>query len=221
MCVSVYREEMPSATNLAAFALTAFVIVVIPGPSVIFIVSRALAHGRRAAALTVIGNTLGEYAQVIAVAFGIGLLAERAVALFAILKLAGAAYLVYLGVQTIRERRALGSALDPSVAAQSGRSYLRQGFVVGVSNPKTIIFLAALLPEFVTRSAGQVPGQILLLGLVFSAIALVCDNLWGITAGAARSWFARSPGRLQLVGGFGGLATIAIGVGLAFTGRKD
>ncbi len=211
---------MPSSSNLAAFALLAVVIVAIPGPSVLFIVSRALAHGRRAAALTVIGNTLGEYVQVIAVAFGIGLLAERVAALFTVLKLAGAAYLVYLGVRTIRERRALGSALDPA-APQTSRRYLGQGFVVGVSNPKTVIFLAALLPEFVTRSAGQVPQQILLLGLVFSAIALICDNLWGLTASAARSWFARSPERLRLVGGVGGLAIIAIGVRLALTGRKD
>ena len=92
---------------------------------------------------------------------------------------------------------------------------------MGVSNPKTVIFLAAILPEFVTRSAGRVPEQILLLGLVFSVIALVSDNVWGITAGTARSWFARSPKRLQLVGGLGGLAIIAIGVRLALTGRKD
>jgi threonine/homoserine/homoserine lactone efflux protein len=204
-----------------AFALTALVIVVIPGPSVMFIVSRALAYGRRAAALTVIGNALGEYVQVIAVAFGIGLLAERAVALFTILKLIGAAYLVYLGVKTIRDRRSLGSMVDPALVSRADRRYLLQGFLVGVSNPKTVIFLAAILPEFVTRSAGRVPEQILLLGLVFSVIALVSDNVWGITAGTARSWFARSPKRLQLVGGLGGLAIIAIGVRLALTGRKD
>lgn len=204
-----------------AFALTALVIVVIPGPSVMFIVSRALAYGRRAAALTVIGNALGEYVQVIAVAFGIGLLAERAVALFTILKLIGAAYLVYLGVKTIRDRRSLGSMVDPALVSRADRRYLLQGFLVGVSNPKTVIFLAAILPEFVTRSAGRVPEQILLLGLVFSVIALVSDNVWGITAGTARSWFARSPKRLQLVGGLGGPAIIAIGVRLALTGRKD
>jgi len=204
-----------------AFALTALVIVVIPGPSVMFVVSRALAYGRRAAALTVIGNALGEYVQVIAVAFGIGLLAERAVALFTILKLIGAAYLVYLGVKTIRDRRSLGSMIDPALVSRTDRRYLLQGFLVGVSNPKTVIFLAAILPEFVTRSAGRVPEQILLLGLVFSVIALISDNLWGITAGTARSWLARSPKRLQLVGGLGGLAIIAIGVRLALTGRKD
>jgi threonine/homoserine/homoserine lactone efflux protein len=206
---------------LVAFALTAFVIVVIPGPSVMFIISRALAYGRRVAALTVIGNTLGEYVQVIAVAFGIGLLIERAIVLFTILKLIGAAYLVYLGVKTIRNRRGLGSVLESSVVSQTNRRYLLQGFVVGASNPKTVVFFVAILPEFVTRSVGHVPEQMLIFGLVFSAIALVSDNLWGVTGGAARSWLARSPKRLELVGGLGGLAIIAIGVRLAFTGRKD
>lgn len=186
-----------------------------------FIIARALAYGRRAAALTVVGNALGEYAQVVAVALGIGLLAERAVALFMVVRLCGAAYLVYLGVKMIRDRRALLSVLDPELGPRSDRRYFTQGFIVGVSNPKTVIFLAAILPEFVTRSSGRVPEQILLLGLVFSAIAVVCDNVWGVLAGNARSWFERSPGRLRKVGGIGGLVIIGIGIRLALTGRKD
>jgi threonine/homoserine/homoserine lactone efflux protein len=204
-----------------AFSLTAFVIIVIPGPSVMFVVSRALAYGRRAAALTVIGNTFGEYLQVIAVAFGIGLLVERAVAVFTVVKVFGAAYLIYLGVKAIRERKKLESVLDAAPTAQTGRRFFLQGFVVGATNPKTVIFLAAILPEFVSRSSGHVPGQILLLGLVFSAIALISDNVWGVVAGAARSWFAKSPERLELIGGLGGLAIIGIGLHLAVTGRKD
>jgi threonine/homoserine/homoserine lactone efflux protein len=217
----LYRSDVPSTNNLLAFSLTAFVIIVIPGPSVMFVVSRALAYGRRAAALTVIGNTFGEYLQVVAVAFGIGLLVERAVALFTVLKLLGAAYLVYLGAKAIYERKRLGSALDPSQRAETARRYFLQGFTVGATNPKTVIFLVAILPEFVSRSAGYVPEQILLLGLVFSAIALVSDNLWGIVAGSARSWFAKSPRRLEMIGGLGGLAIIGIGLRLALTGRKD
>jgi threonine/homoserine/homoserine lactone efflux protein len=212
---------VPSASNFTAFSLTAFVIIVIPGPSVMFVVSRALAYGRRAAALTVIGNTFGEYVQVIAVAFGIGLLVERAIAVFTVLKVLGAAYLVYLGVKAIRERRKLESVLEASPTAKTGRRFFLQGFVVGATNPKTVIFLVAILPEFVSRSSGHVPEQILLLGLVFSAIALISDNVWGVVAGAARSWFAKSPKRLELIGGLGGLAIIGIGLRLAVTGRKD
>jgi threonine/homoserine/homoserine lactone efflux protein len=215
-----YPSQVPSTSNLLAFALTALVIIVIPGPSVMFVVSRALAYGRRAAALTVIGNTFGEYLQVIAVAFGIGLLVERVVALFTVLKVLGAAYLVYLGARAIHERRKLESVLKAPLV-KTGRRYFLQGFVVGATNPKSAVFLVAILPEFVSRSDGGVPEQILLLGLVFSAIALVTDNVWGIVAGTARSWFAKSPKRLKMIGGFGGLAIIGIGLRLALTGRKD
>ena len=130
--------------------------------------------------LTVVGNALGEYLQVIAVAFGVGALAER-----------------------------------------SDRRSFAQGFTVGATNPKTVVFLAAILPQFVSRAGGHVPVQILLLGLVFAAIALVSDTMWALAAGGFRAWFARSPRRLELVGGAGGLAIVAVGAGLIVSGRKD
>lgn len=213
---------MPSPDRLLAFALTAAVVIVIPGPSVLFVVGRALAGGRRVAVLSVVGNSLGEYAQVVAVAFGVGALAERSVAAFTILKLVGGAYLLYLGAKTFRERRTLAAALAaPVVVPSSDRRSFAQGAMVGVSNPKTVVFLAAILPQFVDRAAGPVAQQILLLGLVFAGIALVSDTLWALAAGAFRSWFARSPRRLELVGGTGGLAIMAVGAGLLVSGRKD
>jgi threonine/homoserine/homoserine lactone efflux protein len=209
-----------SGSDLAAFTVTALVIVVIPGPSVMFIVARALTYGRRAAVLTVVGNTVGEYVQVVAVAFGIGAVAERSVAVVTALKLFGAAYLIYLGAKAIRERKSLLTVLQPT-AGLSHRRYLVQGFLVGVTNPKTVVFLVAILPLFVARASGSVPIQILLLGLVFSAIALVCDTAWGMFAGSARAWFAKSPRRLELIGGIGGVAIIVIGVRVALTGRRE
>jgi len=207
--------------RLLAFGITAFVVIVIPGPSVLFVVGRALASGRRVAVLTVVGNALGEYVQVIAVAFGVGALAEQSVAAFTALKLVGGAYLVYLGVKTFRERRSLAAALAAPGAAQSDRRSFIQGATVGVTNPKTVVFLAAILPQFVSRSGGDVPVQILLLGLVFAVIALVSDTIWALAAGGFRAWFARSPRRLELVGGAGGLAIVAVGAGLLASGRKD
>jgi len=84
-----------------------------------------------------------------------------------------------------------------------------------------VIFLAAILPQFVSSRAGHVPGQMLLLGLIFGAIALLSDSMWALAATPFRAWFARSPRRAELVGGAGGLAIIAVGVGLLVAGRKD
>jgi threonine/homoserine/homoserine lactone efflux protein len=95
------------------------------------------------------------------------------------------------------------------------------GFFVGATNPKTVVFLAAILPQFIDRSAGDVPAQILLLGAIFSGIALISDSAWALAAGSARSWLARSPRRLSALGGTSGLIMIGLGTALAVGGRKD
>jgi threonine/homoserine/homoserine lactone efflux protein len=216
---------MPSAATLLTFTLAGIVLVVIPGPSVLFIVGRALAHGRRAALLSVAGNTTGASIVVVAVALGYGAVAARSIEVFTVLKLAGAAYLVYLGVQTFRHRGDLAASLQgPAPAAQNRSSQRRlywQGVVVGVTNPKVLIFFAAVLPQFVDVGAGSATTQMLVLGLLFALIAATLDSTWGLLAGAVRDWFATSPARLRLVGGSGGLTMIGLGLGLAVTGRKD
>ncbi|MEU3420858.1 LysE family translocator [Streptomyces murinus] len=213
---------MVSLDRLLAFSALALLLIVIPGPSVLFVVGRALAHGRRAALTTVAGNTLGAYVLVAAVALGIGPVVERSLLLFTALKLAGAAYLVYLGVKAWRQRGSLRAAFTRAGPPErGGLRTLGEGFAVGVANPKTMVFFAAVLPQFVDRAQGHVPLQMLLLGLVFNVIALVSDSVWGLVASAARDWFARSPRRLSAVGGVGGLAMIGLGVTVAATGRKD
>jgi threonine/homoserine/homoserine lactone efflux protein len=212
---------VPSTSHLLAFAVTALVIIVVPGPSVLFVFGRALGLGRTAGVATVVGNTLGEYVQVLAVAFGIGALAERSVLMFTMLKLAGAGYLVYLGVQAIRHRHSLVATLAAPVERKSVARITLDGLFVGATNPKTVVFLAAILPQFIDRSAGDVPAQILLLGAIFSAIALICDSAWALAVGSARSWLARSPRRLSALGGTSGLIMIGLGTALAVSGRKD
>ena len=212
---------MPSTAQLVAFGLTSFILIVVPGPSVLFVISRSLSLGRPAGLATVIGNAAGEYVLVIAVAVGIGPLVEDSIVAFTAIKFAGAAYLIYLGIQALRHRRSVAAALNAGQARTSTRRILRDGFIVGVTNPKGIIFFAAVLPQFVDRSAGHIPLQLLFLGCVFVAIALVSDTVWALAAGAARSWLARSPRRLELMGGAGGLAMIGIGARLAVTGRHD
>ncbi|MEV6105890.1 LysE family translocator [Streptomyces sp. NPDC051940] len=213
---------MLSTDRLLAFSAMSFLLIIIPGPSVLFVVGRALAQGRRAALTTVVGNTAGAQVLVVAVSLGIGTIVERSVLVFTALKLAGAAYLVHLGIKAVRERGSLRAAFSGAVPpAPSTARTLWEGFAVGVTNPKTLVFFAAVLPQFVDRAAGHATAQMLLLGLVFNAIAITADSVWGLTAATARDWFARSPRRLAMVGGVGGFTMIGLGVTVAVTGRKD
>jgi threonine/homoserine/homoserine lactone efflux protein len=210
--------------HLLAFAVASVVLVLIPGPTVVFVVSRALAHGRRAALTSVAGNSTGVVGLVLLVAFGLGTVVERSLLVFTVIKLVGAAYLVYLGVRTFRERGHLVVALRAAAASRVtgvGRHVFRQGVVVGLTNPKALVFFAAVLPQFVDPRAGHVPVQMAALGIAFVLLAMVLDGLWGLAAGTARDWFARSPGRLSVMGGTGGLAMIGLGLGLALTSRSD
>jgi threonine/homoserine/homoserine lactone efflux protein len=206
---------------LLEFTGLAAVIIAIPGPSVLFTVSRALTAGRRTALLTVVGNEIGLLLQSVAVAFGIGEVVQRSAQVFTVIKLIGAAYLVYLGVQAIRHRRSLAEAVAGNTMQVRPLRALGDGLVVGVMNPKTIVFFVAVLPQFVNRDAPGVPVQMMLLGTVFSALALVMDSVWALGAGTAAQWLARSPRRMAAIGGTGGLAMIGIGVSLAATGRKN
>lgn len=211
-----------SVDRMLGFAAMSLVLVLIPGPSVLFVLGRALALGRRAALGSVLGNSVGAYVLAGLVSVGLGEVVARSVAVFVTLKLAGAAYLVFLGVKAWRHRGALTVGEVPADAVARGDlRTLWEGFVVGVTNPKTTVFFAAVLPQFVDRAAGRVHEQMLLLALVFTVIALVCDSAWAVTASAARSWFAKSPRRMAAVGGTGGLAMIGLGVTVAVTGRAD
>ncbi|WP_371483091.1 LysE family translocator [Kitasatospora sp. NBC_00315] len=212
---------MVSSDRLIAFAAMSLLLIVIPGPSVLFVIGRALAQGRRAALTTVAGNTLGSYLLVVAVALGVGSIVERSVLVFTALKLLGAAYLVYLGARAVQRRGSLQAAFAGDAPARGGLRTLWEGFAVGVANPKTMVFFAAVLPQFVDRDRGRVTAQMLVLGLVFNIIAVASDSVWGLAAGTMRSWFVRSPRRLALIGGIGGLTMIGLGVTVAATGRKD
>jgi threonine/homoserine/homoserine lactone efflux protein len=140
---------------------------------------------------------------------------------FTALKLAGAVYLAYLGVQAIRHRRSLVATLAAPVERKTTWRITLDGFFVGATNPKSAVFLAAILPQFITRAAGHVPMQIIVLGTIFSAIALISDSAWALAAGTARAWLARSPRRLELLGGASGVVMIGLGATLALTGRRS
>jgi threonine/homoserine/homoserine lactone efflux protein len=214
---------MVPLSHVLAYAAVVSVVIAIPGPSVLFTISRALTVGRRAALLTVVGNEAGLCVQVAAVAFGVGAVLERYAQILTVVKLAGAAYLAFLGVQAIRHRTSMAEALAANLPPVRPLRAVRDGFAVGVSNPKSIVFLVVGLPEFVSRAPGHlpVPAQMLILGALFPVIALVLDGLWAIVADTARRWLVRSPRRLALIGGTGGLVMIGLGVSVAVTGRQD
>lgn len=206
--------------NLLAFTLAALALIIIPGPAVLFSVGRTLALGRAGGFLSVLGVTLALVPIVTAVAFGVGAVIAQSALLFNGLKIAGALYLVYLGVQAIRHRKATAAAVDVAALPRSHGRQLLQGFVVGVTNPKTIAFFVAVLPQFVDLRAGAVPLQMLELGAVFAVIALISDGLWVLMAAAARGWFARSPKRVERLTATGGGMMIGLGGVLLLTGGK-
>lgn len=205
--------------TLLAFALASALLIMVPGPSVLFVVGRSIALGRRAGILSVVGNTLGTIPAIVAVAFGVGALISTSLVAFTLLKLAGAAYLVWLGIQAIRHRHDHAGEAPPADA--SAWKLLRQGFVVGATNPKAIAFFVAVLPQFVAHEAGPAWAQMLVLGLVYQAIALMSDTIWAVAAGAARTWFARSPKRMSSLSTSGGAMMIGLGGVLAVTGAKE
>lgn len=211
---------MPTA-RLTPFVLTVAVLALVPGPSFLFVISRSLVLGRTAGLATAVGDNVGKIVQVVVVAFGAGIILEQSIVVFNFVKLVGAAYLAYLGVQAIRHRRSLHNTLDASVEPRKTRRVLWDALVVGVSNPKGIVIISAVLPQFIDRSAGHVPIQLLTLGALFVVLTLAANLMWALGAGAARSWFARSPRRLEAVGAAGGITMIGLGVGLAMAGRKD
>jgi threonine/homoserine/homoserine lactone efflux protein len=212
---------MPPGDHLLEFAITAFVLIVVPGPSVLFVVSRGVALGRRAALATVIGNTGGVMVQAILVALGLGALVERSDAVFTVVKLVGAAYLVLLGVRMLRNRHALARLHDATEVPKGTRRIVREGFVVGLTNPKAVIVFTVVLPQFADPSRGHVPLQLLVLGGLFLTIGVLSDSAWAIAAGTARTWIARSRGRLDAIAGAGGVVLIGLGLRLAVTGRHD
>jgi threonine/homoserine/homoserine lactone efflux protein len=208
--------------HLAAFLLTIYVLIVIPGPSVLFTISRGVALGRRAALATVLGNTSGLVAQLLLVAVGLGAILARSDAVYTVVKLIGAAYLVLLGIRSIRERKQLAGALTPgAVAPRSLGRTIREGFMVGFTNPKGVLIFTAVLPQFIDRSHGHYAVQLLSLGLICALVALLSDSTWALASGTARAWLGRSPERLERLSVAGGLSLIALGAGLALTGRKS
>lgn len=210
-----------NSARLLAFTVTVVLLVAVPGPSVLFVVGRALAYGRRAALLTVLGNAGGVYVLALLVAVGLGPLLARSEALLVSVKLAGAAYLVVLGVRALRRRQELEpvGAVVTAVPMGAGR-LLREGATVGLLNPKALVFFSAVLPQFVDPASGSVPVQLGVLGAVFVVVALASDSLWGLAAGSARAWFTQRPRWLLATERAGGALMVGLGGALGWEATR-
>ncbi|HWJ83590.1 MAG TPA: LysE family translocator [Nocardioides sp.] len=208
---------MPSSNQLLAFLVASILFIQVPGPSLLFTIGRALTVGRREALLSVVGNALGLVVQVLLVALGLGAVVAASASAYIVLKLVGAAYVVWLGIGAIRHRGDARVALEhPEQAPSTHGHAIRTGLVVGVTNPKTIVFFAAFLPQFIDES-GSAGLQIALLGVVFGVMAACSDSVWALGAARARQWFARKPRRLDALGATGGGMMIALGITLVAT----
>jgi threonine/homoserine/homoserine lactone efflux protein len=214
---------MVPTQHLPAFLLTVYVLILIPGPSVLFVVSRGVSLGRRAAFATVVGNASGLVLQLVLVSIGVGSLVARSDAVFTTLKLLGAAYLVFLGVRNIRDRKQLAALFTPAVrpAYKPLRRIMREGFFVGATNPKGVLVFTAVVPQFIDRSQGHITLQIASLGAICIVIGFLSDTAWALASGTAREWLGRSTRRLEWMTAGGGVTLIALGLGLALTERKN
>jgi threonine/homoserine/homoserine lactone efflux protein len=208
-------QGMPTSSQWLAFLVASILFIQVPGPSLLFTIGRALTVSRREALLSVVGNGMGLAAQVGLVALGLGAIVAASTAAYTVVKLVGAAYVVWLGVSAIRHRADARRALEnrERTPAATGHA-VRTGMIVGITNPKTIVFFAAFLPQFTSESGPAAP-QLALLGIVFGLLAVCSDSVWALGAGKARDWFARKPHRLDRLSASGGGMMIALGVTMA------
>ena len=197
--------------NILTFIAFALVIIAIPGPSVMFAISRALVLGKRGAVLTVVGNGIGVFIQALAVSIGLGVLIQSNDVLMHVIRLAGAAFLMYLGITAIRHRRD-GLDLTAPVTAPTSSHILRESIVVGLSNPKTIVFFSAAFPQFVVSGGSPIVWQMVELSVIFVIFGISGDAIYALSAGAARDWFAKSPSRVVTMRTIGGVAMTTLGL---------
>jgi threonine/homoserine/homoserine lactone efflux protein len=200
-------------SRLPEYIVAAMVIILAPGPSVLFVIARAIAWGRKTAVFTVAGNVTGAFALSTMVAIGLGPILQKSDLAYAAIQWGGGLYLMYLGIEAIRQRRVHAEDMrnQGDVAPGVARS-MRDGFWVGALNPKGLVFYAAVLPQFVDREKGNVALQLIFLGAVFSILAFISDGTWGLLAGTARQWLATDAKRLEKLRATGGIVMIILGI---------
>ena len=200
-------------SRLFEYVIAAYLIILAPGPSVLFIVARAISWGKKIAVATAAGNVSGSFVLATLTALGIGPILQRSELAYNAVQWGGGLYLIYLGFDAIRKRAVHADEMtDTSGGAPTVLRTWREGFVVGVLNPKAIVFYAAVCPQFIDRDRGHITWQLWFLGLVFCIIALISDGMWGLLAGQAREWLSSDKGRLEKLRAGGGGVMVFLGI---------
>jgi threonine/homoserine/homoserine lactone efflux protein len=209
---------VPEGSSLGLFVVAALVMLLTPGPAVLYIVTRSLDQGRRAGLVSVLGVHVGTLVHVFAAAAGLSAVLAASATAFSVVKYLGAAYLIYIGLRRLLDRTPPGAAAA-AAPARLRRAFL-DGVVVNVLNPKTALFFLAFLPQFVTVSRGHVGEQILVLGVVFVALGAITDSLYALAAGAAARWLRGSSRFLAAERWISGGLYVGLGLVAAFASNQ-
>ena len=209
--------------RIGEYLIATVVIVLAPGPSVLFVIARAIAWGRRVAVLTVLGNASGALTLSVVIALGFGPLLSRSDLLYAAVQWGGGLYLLYLGIDAWRKRASHAADMNAAIETSEPTLWhcIRDGFWVGALNPKGIVFFAAVLPPFVDIEQGHISQQLVLLGVIFAIVAFFLDSTWGLLAGTARNWLAGDAKRLILLRAIGGIVIMILGILVIATAARD
>jgi threonine/homoserine/homoserine lactone efflux protein len=209
---------VPGIVSLTAFVAAALVVLLIPGPGVLYIVARSLSQGQRAGLVSVLGLSAGALVHVAAATVGLSAILLASATAFGVVKILGAAYLIYLGVRTLLARPPAAAA--DTVAPRSLRRLFSDGVVVSVLNPKIAVFFLAFLPQFVEPDRGPIAQQVLFLGLLYVVLALITDSAYALLAGRLRRWFGRQAISGPLPRYASGAVYIGLGVSTALVDRN-
>ena len=209
---------MIESSTFVPFVIASAILVLIPGPAVLYIVSTGIGRGRRMALASMLGIETGALFHVAAAAVGLSAVVASSVLAYSVVKYAGAAYLIYLGVKTLRGREENNPLRLPG--ATSARGAFKRGVVVNVLNPKLAIFLVAFLPQFVTPARGSVAGQLVVLGLLFIAVAIVIDGIYAMTSGMIGNFLSRNHRFANVQKKVAGVTYLALG-GTALLGGSS
>ena len=209
---------MPDLTLWGLFVVASLVLLLTPGPAVLYIVARSVQQGRTAGLVSVIGIHLGTIVHITAAAVGLSALLASSALAFAIVKYLGAAYLIWMGIRAFLAKEPDPEA--PVFEATSLHRSFRDGFVVNLLNPKTAIFFLSFLPQFVDPTRGAVHWQILILGLTFMGLGILSDGMFALVAGAAGDFLRGSQRFQRILRWFSGTSFIGLGVSAALATRK-